>query len=118
VFRGWPEGWLAPPSCSVPCLEAMGWVGARLPRSKKELSAWLPGNGYPHRFLRAWLSAVASGDFSCIMTLGRAAGGGIKQFFFGPGWFGASPKHGPLHHMDLAVAGHSLAGGPGSLGAA
>jgi hypothetical protein len=56
VFGGWPGGWLAPLSCSAPCLEAMGRVGARLPRSKKELSAWLPGNGHPHRFFRVWLS--------------------------------------------------------------
>jgi hypothetical protein len=50
AFGGWPRGWLAPPSCSAPCLEAMGRVGARLPRSKKELSVWILGNGHPHRF--------------------------------------------------------------------
>jgi hypothetical protein len=48
----------------------------------------------------------------------RLQGVESNTFFFGPGWFGASPKHGPLHHMDLAGAGHSLGGGPGSLGAA
>jgi hypothetical protein len=76
------------------CLE--GGSRPELQRSmKKELSAWLSGNGHPHRFLRAWLPAVASGDFSGKMTLGGAAGVKSNTFFFGPSWFGASPKHGP-----------------------
>jgi hypothetical protein len=92
--------------------------GSQAPQEQKGALGLDPGKRPPPPFLRVWLLAVASYDFSRKMTLGRATGVESNTFFFGPGWFGTSPKHRPLHHMDLAVAGDSLGGGPDSLGAA
>jgi hypothetical protein len=53
--------------------------GTQAPQEQKGALSLAPGKRPPPPFLRVWLPAVALGDFSCKMTFGRAAGGGIKH---------------------------------------
>jgi hypothetical protein len=88
-----------------PLFGGHGPGGSQAPQEQKGALGLAPGKRPPSPFLRASLPAVASGDFSCKMTLGRATKVESNTFFFERGWFGASPKHGPLHHMEAWAAG-------------